>query len=73
MLPKPSLDDDRAWQLYLNNDKELLESAAAERESASRDKVELCAVINAKSGRCSEDRAPGAFPNKRNLLSNDTL
>jgi biotin synthase len=29
--------------------------AAAERESASQNRVELCAIINAKSARCSED------------------
>ena len=58
MLQGLPLDDNKAWQLYQNtNDKELLELAAAERESASQDKVEFCAIINAKSGRCSEDCA----------------
>jgi biotin synthase len=53
---KLPLDDNTAWQLYQNSGgRELLELATAERESASQNRVELCAIINAKSGRCSED------------------
>jgi biotin synthase len=49
------LDDTKAWRLYQDNGQELLALAAAERESASQNRVELCAIINAKSARCSED------------------
>ena len=50
------LDDNEAWQLYQDSGgQELLELAATERELDSQNRVELCAIINAKSGRCSED------------------
>jgi biotin synthase len=49
------LDDTKAWRLYQENGQELLALAAAERESANQNRVELCAIINAKSARCSED------------------
>jgi biotin synthase len=50
------LDVNNAWQLYRDpSNQELLELAAAERESTSQNRVELCAIINAKSGKCSED------------------
>jgi biotin synthase len=57
MMPRELLlDDNKAWQLYQNpSDKELLELAAVEREADSQDKVEFCAIINAKSSRCPED------------------
>jgi biotin synthase len=51
-----SLDIDSAMALYLKPDnKELLELAVAEREAASQNHVELCAIINAKSGKCPEN------------------
>ncbi|MBN1189139.1 MAG: biotin synthase BioB [Dehalococcoidales bacterium] len=50
------LDAERALQLYRDpGHKELLELAAAQRASVSRNRVELYAIINAKSGRCPED------------------
>jgi biotin synthase len=50
------LSPESALQLYHEADgRRLLELAAAEREKASRNHVELCAIFNAKSGRCSED------------------
>jgi biotin synthase len=50
------LNAESALQLYHEADgRRLLELAAAERAKASRNHVELCAIFNAKSGRCSED------------------
>jgi biotin synthase len=50
------LNKEKALQLYNESGgKGLLELAAAEREKAGRNEVELCAIINAKSGKCSED------------------
>ena len=51
------LDNNQVWELYQTDAKELMEIAAAKRKSVSQDKVELCAIINAKTGRCSEDCA----------------
>lgn len=52
------LDETQAWQLYRSsNGEELFRSAAAARRSASRNSVELCAIVNVKSGRCSENCA----------------
>ena len=52
------LDDNQAWQLYRNSSNEdLFRLAATARESISRNNVELCAIINVKSGRCSENCA----------------
>lgn len=51
-----TLNPENALRLYDKADgRRLLELAATERERASRNCVELCAIINAKSGRCSED------------------
>lgn len=51
-----TLNPDSARRLYDEADgRRLLELAAAAREKVSRNDVELCAIINAKSGRCSED------------------
>ena len=56
MLSASHLDTDSAMQLYQeSNSTELLELAAVEREAASQNHVELCAIINAKSGKCSEN------------------
>lgn len=41
--------------LQETDDKKLLELAAAEREKNSTNGVELCAIYNARSGKCSED------------------
>jgi biotin synthase len=49
------LDPESVLRLYHEAGGRLLELAAAEREKASDNDVELCAIINAKSGRCSED------------------
>jgi biotin synthase len=49
------LNADGALRLYHEADGRLLELAAVEREKASRNHVELCAIFNAKLGRCSED------------------
>jgi biotin synthase len=50
-----TLNPESVLRLYHEDGGRLLELAAAEREKASGNGVELCAIINAKSGRCSED------------------
>jgi biotin synthase len=50
-----NLNPESALRLYHEAGGRLLELAAAEREKASGNGVELCAIINAKSGCCSED------------------
>jgi len=50
------LDDNKALELYQDsNSKELLDLAATERQTFSQNKVEFCAIVNAKSGKCSEN------------------
>jgi biotin synthase len=49
------LDSETARQLYLESPGELLEMAAAARQAADRNNIELCGIVNAKSGKCSEN------------------
>ena len=50
------LNKEKTLQLYNESGgKGLLELAAAEREKTSKNGVGLCAIVNAKSGKCSED------------------
>jgi biotin synthase len=56
MSVTPPLNKEEILRLYnQSNGRDLLELAAAERVKTSRNGVELCAIVNAKSGKCSED------------------
>ncbi|MGD9116602.1 MAG: biotin synthase BioB [Dehalococcoidia bacterium] len=50
-----ALNPESVLRLYHDDGSRLLELSAAARDKYSRRDVELCAIINAKSGRCSED------------------
>jgi len=55
----PALDDAARWlePADLTELTELMAAAARVRQTALGDEVEFCAIINARSGRCSEDCA----------------